>query len=51
MIRSLRKASAGSQSIVLTIPRNIIELLKLKADDKVEVELKGNKIIITPNNQ
>lgn len=47
MKRKLRKATSGSESLVLTIPRNFIELLELDADSEVDVELKGKKIIIS----
>ena len=50
MKRKLRKASAGSESLILTIPRSIIELLNLNANSEVDVELKGKKIVITTNN-
>lgn len=51
MVRKLRKSSAGSESLIITIPRSMIELLRLKAQDEVEIEIKGKKIVITPNNQ
>lgn len=46
MRRKLRKASSGSESIILTIPRSIIDLLNLNANSEVEVEVKGKKIVI-----
>lgn len=45
--RKLRKATSGSESLILTIPRSYIELLKLNADSEVDLELKGRKIIIS----
>lgn len=47
MKRKLRKATSSSESLVLTIPRNFIELLELNADSEVYVELKGKKIVIS----
>lgn len=46
MKRKLRKAASNSESLFLTIPKNILELLNLQQDDEVEIELKGKKIII-----
>ena len=46
MKRKLRKASSGSESIILTIPRSIIDLLDLDANSEVNVEVKGKKIVI-----
>lgn len=47
MKRKLRKATSGSESLILTIPRSFIELLELDADSEMDVELKGKKIIIS----
>ena len=46
MKRKLRKASSGSDSVVLTIPKSIIDLLDLTANSEVNVEVKGKKIVI-----
>lgn len=45
--RKLRKATAGSESLVLTIPRSYIEILNLKACSEVYLELRGKKIVIS----
>lgn len=46
MIRKLRNVSSNPNSLMITIPRYIVEMLKLNANQDVEVELKGKKIII-----
>lgn len=46
MIRKLRNISSNPNSLMITIPRYIVEMLKLNANQDVEVELKGKKIII-----
>ena len=49
MIRSLRKVSTASDSIGITIPKYIVDILNLKPDDEIDIELKGTKIIISTN--
>lgn len=49
MIRNLRKVSTASDSLGITIPKYIVDILDLKPDDNVDIELKGSKIIISTN--
>lgn len=49
MIRSLRKVSTTSESLGITIPKYIVDILNLKPDDEIDIELKGTKIIINTN--
>ena len=49
MIRRLRKASSTSDSLVLTIPKYIVEYLELKEDSIINIETRGKKIIIDTN--
>jgi antitoxin component of MazEF toxin-antitoxin module len=49
MIRNLRKVSTASDSIGITIPKYIVDILNLNPDDEVDIELKGTKIIISTN--
>lgn len=46
MIRKLRNVSSNPNSLMITIPRYIVEMLELNANQDVEVELKGKKIVI-----
>lgn len=46
MIKQLRKISNERDSLMLTIPKFIVDLLELSANQKVDIELKGKKIVI-----
>lgn len=48
MIRKLRRSAKSNNTLYLVIPRALAELLEFKADQDVDVSLKGGKIIITP---
>ena len=49
MIRKLRKATSTSDSLVLTIPKYIVEYLELKENSVINIETRGKKIIIDTN--
>ena len=46
MIRNLRKLSTAADSLTLTIPKYIVDILQLKPDTPVDIDFKGKKIII-----
>jgi antitoxin component of MazEF toxin-antitoxin module len=46
MIKKLRKISNNKDSLMITIPKFIVDLLELEANQDVDIELKGKKIII-----
>lgn len=46
MIRKLRRASTTSDSLIVTIPKWIVEYLELKEDCIINIETRGKKIII-----
>lgn len=48
MVRKLRNVSSNPNSLMLTIPRYIVETLKLSTNQEVEVKLVGKKIVIEP---
>jgi len=41
----LRKAGAKKTSLIVTIDRNIVDLLKLEPDELVEIKIKRAKIV------
>lgn len=47
MLRKLRNSASNSDSLFLTIPRNLVEILNLKQDQEVDISLKGSKIILS----
>ena len=49
MLRYVRKATTTSDSLVITIPKYIVEQLQLKDNQEVDVEMRGQKIIIDTN--
>lgn len=49
MRKKLRKVTNTSDSLMITIPKFIVDMLELKADNDVDIELKGKKIIINTN--
>ncbi len=50
MQRKIRSMNGGEcNSLILTIPMYIVEQLNLKANQDVDIEIKGKKIIITPD--
>ena len=46
MKRKLRKPMNDSGSLIVTIPKGIVDLLDLEPYAEVDIELKGKKIII-----
>lgn len=48
MIRKLRNVSSNPNSLMVTIPRYIVELLNLTTNQEVDIEVKGKRIIIRP---
>lgn len=48
MIKKFRKATSTADTLIITIPKFMIELLELSANQDVDVSLKGGKIILTP---
>ena len=46
MIKKIRKLNNYNDSLYLTIPKYIVDLLKLEANQDIDIELKGKKIII-----
>jgi len=49
MLRYLRKATSTSDSLVITIPKYIVEQLQLNENMEVDIEMRGKKIIIDTN--
>jgi len=49
MVKKLRKLTNTSDSLMITIPKFIVDILELKADEEVDIEMKGKKIIINTN--
>ena len=47
MRRKLRQVTSDYGTLLFTIPKYYVEELSLKANQEVEVELKGKKIIIS----
>jgi len=45
----VRKATSTSDSLVITIPKYIVEQLQLNDNQEVDIEMKGQKIIINTN--
>lgn len=46
MLRKLRRATAGSDSLTVVVPKYIVEELKLFPDKEIDISVKGTKIII-----
>lgn len=46
MKRKLRALNSQSDSLYITIPKYLVEILELKQDMTIDIELKGKKIII-----
>jgi len=46
MERKIRKASASSDSLIVTIPKYIVDELKLNPNDSLEIKKQGDKKII-----
>lgn len=46
MERKLRKASASSDSLIVTIPKHIVDEMNLSAKDALEIKKQGDKKII-----
>ena len=48
MVRRLRQVTSDYGTLLLTIPKYLVEELHLTANQEVNVELKGKKIVISP---
>lgn len=48
MVRKLRQVTSDYGTLLLTMPKYLVEELGLKANQEVNIELKGKKIIISP---
>ena len=49
MIRKLRAINKNCESLMLTIPKYLVDSLNLKPDQDVDLDVKGQKIIINLN--
>ena len=46
MKRNLRALNNQCDSIILTIPKYMVDMLELEPNQEIDIELKGKKIII-----
>jgi len=50
-MKETRKLQQGKKSLYINIPHYMTDFMELKKADKVEVEFKDNKIIITKHKE
>ncbi len=46
MLKKIRALSSTNNSLMITIPIYMVDILRLKANQNVEISIKGKRIII-----